>query len=214
MTTRRRQDAKVWKAEDFEFELGAPLSGDRAVATGDGGPLQGRRVALCVCGGIAAYRTPDLLRALRKAGASCICFCTPTALTFVTAQALEWAAAGPPVVDLDGRAAHIEAPGGVAIDLWLVAPATASTIAKLAVGISDNAVTTALCAAIGQLERGKTQIAVAPAMHGSMLNSITRSHLATLANLGVEILAPRGEDGKAKLPEPAELVAQVARLLN
>ncbi len=214
MTTRRRSAAKVWTAVDFEFDLGVPLDGDRAVATVEGGPLQGRRVALCVCGGIAAYRTPDLLRALRKAGASCVCYCTPTALTFVTAQAIEWAAASPPVVDLDGRAAHVEPPGGVAIDLWLVAPATASTLAKLALGIGDNAVSTALCAAIGQLERGQTRIAVAPAMHGAMLNSITRGHLATLANLGVEVLAPRGEDGKAKLAEPAVLVAQVARLMS
>ena len=196
-------------AADFDWPLGDELTGDRAVLS-SGAALAGRTIALVVCGGIAAYRSPDLLRALRREGATVRTFCTPASLHFVSRIALEWAGAVAPISDLDGAAAHI---ADERVDLWLVAPATASTLNKLAAGFADNAATTALSSAIGRMERGQTRIAVVPTMHGTMLNSITRESLARLANLGVDVVRPRLADGKALLPETPELLTTVVALL-
>ncbi|MCB9738204.1 MAG: hypothetical protein H6747_02980 [Deltaproteobacteria bacterium] len=196
---------EVRTADDFAWDLGAALDGDRAVRS-ESDALAGKVVALVVCGGIAAYRTPDLCRSLRRHGAEVRAYCTPAALQFVTETAIEWTALRPPVVRLGGDAAHVEQAD---VDLWLVAPASYSTLNKMAAGIADNAATTALATAIGRLERGASRILVAPTMHGDMLNSIVRASLAKLANLGVEVIPPRPRDGKALLPETVDLVAAV-----
>jgi phosphopantothenoylcysteine decarboxylase/phosphopantothenate--cysteine ligase len=202
--TRRR-----YQPEDFAWDLGTPLAGDRAVAASSDA-LAGKVVAVVVCGGIAAYRTPDLCRELRRHGAEVRVYCTPAALQFVTETAIEWTALRPPIVRLGGDAAHVEQGDA---DLWLIAPATYGTINKLAVGIADNAATTALAAALGRLERGDCQILLAPTMHGDMVHAILRENLARLANLGVQVLPPRPRDGKALLPETADLVAAVLAAL-
>lgn len=191
--------------DDFDWDLGAPLLGDRALAT-TGDQLAGRRIGLMICGGIAACRTPMLARALRREGAEVIPFVTPSALRFVTTTALAWCC-GRDVIDmLDDRAQHIDASG---MDLWLVAPATYSTIGKLAHGIADNAVTTTLASALGELHRGHTRMLIAPTMHGSMANVVLRANLSFLRDLGVGIIAPKGEDGKAKLPDDEALLQAV-----
>ena len=195
--------------DPFAWELGQPLDGDRAVqATSD--RLRGVRVGLCVTGGIAAFRTPGLARELRRAGAEVFAFATPAALQFVTVDALEWTTANPLVQALDGRAQHVAAP----LDVYLVAPATYSTLNKLAVGIADNAVTTTLAGALGRLEHGACRVVLAPTMHGSMVNRILRDHLGRLADLGCDVVTPLGRDGKALLPEDAVLVAAVAASLR
>ncbi|MFM7312896.1 MAG: flavoprotein, partial [Cyanobium sp.] len=102
--------------------------GDHAVPL-DSQHLLGRRVALVVSGGIAALRTPDLARALRRRGAEVTAFCTADALPFVGRQALEWASLNPLITSLTWRAEHLS--DGRPFDAWLVAPATANTIAKL-----------------------------------------------------------------------------------
>ena len=190
---------------DFCWDLGHPLPGDRALAE-TSHTLDGCVVGLMVCGGIAAYRTPGLVRELRRAGATVHVFATPTALQFVTADALEWTSLHTVVTALDGRAQHIETQP----DIYLVAPATYSTINKLAHGIADNAVTTALASALGLLEQKRVAVLIAPTMHGSMVNAILRESLAKLANLGCTVLAPRAQDGKAALPDDLTLVAAVA----
>ncbi len=195
--------------EQFRWELGTPLSGDRAVALGTD-DLAGKHIALCITGGIAAYRTPGLARALRRAGATVTAWLTPSAAHFVTRDSLEWTTLRPVIEDLDGKAQHVET--GV-VDLWLVAPATYSTINKMATGIADNAVTTALAGALGKVESSETRVAVAPTMHGSMVNAILRLSLARLTDLGVTVIPPRPRDGKALLPEDADLVDAVVALL-
>lgn len=196
-------------ADDFRWNLGELLPGDRAVAA-TSTRLQGKHIGLLVTGGIAAYRAPGLVRELRRAGAEVFVFLTPAAQQFVAKDALEWTSLHPLVTALDGRAQHVE----VALDAYLVAPATYSTINKVAVGVADNAVTTALASALGLLEQGRTQVLLAPTMHGSMVNPILRESLAKLANLGCRVIAPRAQDGKAALPDDAVLVDAVAAALN
>ncbi len=193
--------------EEFRWNLGEELSGDRALEA-TGSILAGRRLALLLTGSIAAFRAPGLIRELRRAGAADVfVYATPTALQFVARDTLEWTSLHPVVDALDGRAQHVELKD---VDAWLVAPATYSTIAKVAVGIADNAVTTALASAMGLLERGETAVLFAPAMHGTMVNQICRTNLARLADLGCQIVPPCGRDGKALLPDDATLIAAVA----
>ena len=173
--------------------------------------LQGRRIALVVTGGIAALRTPDLARALRRRGAEVTAFCTADALPFVGRQALEWATCRPVITALGWRAEHLS--DGEAFDAWLVAPATANTLAKLACGIADTPVSAALASALGRMERGQTQLLLAPTMHGSLHTSILTGHARRLAELGVHLIAPRDAYGKHNLPEAAVLVACVCRAL-
>lgn len=195
--------------DEFRWDLGKPLTGDRALQqTSD--RLAGVRLGLCVTGGIAAFRTPGLVRELRRAGAEVFPFVTPTALQFVTVDALEWTSLHPVVQALDGRAQHVES----ALDAYLVAPATYSTINKLAVGIADNAVTTTLASALGLLEQGRTRILLAPAMHGTMANAILRDSLTRLVGLGCTVVPPLGRDGKALLPDDATLVDAVAKAMG
>ncbi|HBU48023.1 MAG TPA: bifunctional phosphopantothenoylcysteine decarboxylase/phosphopantothenate--cysteine ligase CoaBC [Myxococcales bacterium] len=195
----------------FRWDLGRELPGDRdLLQTGNG--LEGLRVALCISGGIAAYRAPDLVRALRREGADVLVYATPEALRFVSREALEWCSLRPVIDRLDGKAQHIE--DSRQVDLYLVAPATYSTLNKLAWGFADNAVTTTLAGALGRLEAGTTQIMVAPTMHGSMVNSILRESLARLSDRGVKVLPPRSGAGKANLPDVAELVARCVRCLG
>ncbi len=197
------------KADDFKWQLGEPLVGDRAIRQ-TSERLAGQRVGLCVTGGIAAFRTPGLARELRRAGADVYAFVTPSALQFVTVDALEWTTLHPVVQALDGRAQHVETP----LDAYLVAPATYSTLNKLAAGIADNAVTTTLASALGLLERGSARVLLAPTMHGSMVNAILRANLARLGALGCQVIAPLGRDGKALLPDDAALVDAVAQSLG
>jgi phosphopantothenoylcysteine decarboxylase/phosphopantothenate--cysteine ligase len=196
-------------ADDFRWDLGQPLQGDRAVRT-VAARLAGKRIGLLVSGGIAAYRAPDVVRALRREGAEVYTFATPAALQFVTVDALEWTSLHPPVTALDGRAQHVERP----LDAYLVAPASYSTLNKLAHGIADNAVTTTLASALGLQEQGISRILLAPTMHGSMVNAILRQSLATLADLGCRVIPPRRGEGKAMLPETVDLVEAVVQALS
>lgn len=195
--------------DDFKWDLGRPLEGDRAIQT-TSSRLAGKRIGLMVTGGIAAYRAPGLVRELRRAGADVYVYVTPTALQFVTVDALEWTSLHPVVSALDGRAQHVEQP----MHLYLVAPASYSTINKVAAGIADNAVCTTLASALGLQEARKTLIMLAPTMHGSMVNAILRESLAKLGNLGCHLIVPRQQDGKAALHDDDVLVDAVAVALG
>ena len=113
------------------------------------------------------------------------------------------------IAGLGGEAEHVEHQP----DLWLLAPATYSTLNKVAVGIADNAVTTSLASALGRLEAGGAPVLVAPTMHGSMWNAILRGSLARLVDLGVRVVPPVGREGKATLPTDEVLVAAVVEAL-
>jgi len=197
------------RPEDFRWDLGELLQGDRALEP-TSGLLAQRRVALLVTGGIAAFRTPMLVRELRRAGADVQVYVTEAALQFVTPAALEWASLHPVLAVLDARAQHVE----LSHDVYVVAPATYSTINKVAQGIADNAVTTTLASALGLVEAGRAQILFAPAMHGTMVNAVLRQNLARLTELGCRIVPPLGRDGKALLPEDTVLVQAVADSLR
>ncbi len=198
----------------FDWEIAPPRStaiGDHAVPLLSS-HLQGRRIALVVCGGIAAYRAPEIARALRRHGAEVTAFCSPDALHYVGGQALEWATLRPLITSLSWRAEHLS--DSEPFDAWLVAPATFNTIGKLAHGIADTVVTSALASALGRLQRGETAVLMAPTMHGSLHTPILEDNCRRLQQLGVRFIPPRDAYGKHNLPAEGLLVAAVCRALS
>jgi phosphopantothenoylcysteine decarboxylase/phosphopantothenate--cysteine ligase len=168
-----------------------------------------RRVLLCVCGGIAAYKAVELVRRLQDAGADVQVAMTDSALRFVGAPSFQ-AVSGKPVRQSLWDEAAEAAMGHIELARWaeqvVVAPATANTIAKLAHGLADDLVTT-LCLAT------TAPIAIAPAMnHRMWTHPATQANVATLIARGVQVIGPDdgsmacGEFGPGRLTEPDAIV--------
>jgi phosphopantothenoylcysteine decarboxylase/phosphopantothenate--cysteine ligase len=172
-----------------------------------------RRVLLCVCGGIAAYKAVELVRRLRDAGAEVQVAMTAAAQRFVDAQSFQavshrtvrhslWDAAA------EAAKGHLELARWA--DLVIVAPATANTIAKLAHGLADDLVST-VCLAT------EAPLAIAPAMnHRMWLHPATQANVELLRTRGVQVLGPdtgllaEGESGPGRLREPEAIVSDLA----
>ena len=178
--------------------------------------LKGKCVLLCVTGGIAAYKIPNVASALRKAGAEVHVIMTQNATQFITPLTFETLTNNRCVVDTFARdfqydVTHISL--AQAADLILIAPATADVIAKLAHGIADDMLTTVVLAA-------KCKKLVSPAMNTAMLeNPITQDNIATLKRYGFEIIPPASgllacqAVGSGKMPEPEVLLDHIAHHL-
>ncbi len=170
--------------------------------------LKGKKIVLAVTGSIAAVETVKLARELRRRGAEVIAVMSNDATKIIHPNALEFATDNEVITEIR-RAEHVKLLGlnGIA-DLLLIAPATANTISKIANGIADTPPTLMALTALGS---GK-KIVVAPAMHKAMFDAIA-DNLAKLRDLGVEIVPPRIEDGKAKLASVDEICLFVERSL-
>ena len=178
--------------------------------------MQGKRILLGVTGGIAAYKSPDLVRRLRERGADVQVVMTASARQFVTPltfQAVSGRAVRTDLWDPAAEAAmgHIELARWA--DLVLIAPASAGFIARLAAGQADDLLTT-LCLAT------EAPIALAPAMNRVMwANAATRANVATLLSRSVQIFGPAqgdqacGEVGAGRMLEPLELAERAAHLV-
>jgi phosphopantothenoylcysteine decarboxylase/phosphopantothenate--cysteine ligase len=187
------------------------------------------RILLGVSGGIAAYKSLELARLATVAGHGVRVLMTETAGRFVGAASFE-GIVGAPVLSSEferdpmGGAfpgdprpehdpiGHLEVVANC--DAFLVAPASANTIAKLAAGMADSMLTTSFLACTAPR-------LVAPAMNDRMYaDAATRANLETLRDRGVEVIDPgegrlasRGEFGKGRLPDPADLLARIEAVL-
>jgi phosphopantothenoylcysteine decarboxylase / phosphopantothenate---cysteine ligase len=177
--------------------------------------MQGKRIVLGVTGGIAAYKSPDLVRRLRERGAEVQVVMTEAAREFVTATTFQAVSGRAVRTDLWDAAAEA-AMGHIELARWahvvLIAPATADFLARLATGQPNDLLTT-LCLAT------EAPVAVAPAMnHVMWSNAATRANMATLQQRGIHILGPGsgdqacGEIGEGRMLEPLELVDKVGGL--
>lgn len=175
------------------------------------------RILLGVTGGIAAYKSPDLVRRLRERGAEVQVVMTEGARQFVTPLTFQ-AVSGREVRDSLWDASAEAAMGHIELARWadavLIAPATAEFIAKLAQGRADDLLTT-LCLATA------SPVSVAPAMNQQMwANEATQANISTLRGRGVVVLGPGsgdqacGETGEGRMLEPAELAAAVLESLS
>ncbi|HEY1077482.1 MAG TPA: bifunctional phosphopantothenoylcysteine decarboxylase/phosphopantothenate--cysteine ligase CoaBC [Fontimonas sp.] len=178
--------------------------------------LKNRRILLGVSGGIAAYKAADLVRRLKEFGAEVQVVATENALRFVgaqTFQAVSGQAVRSSLWDESAEAAmgHIELARWP--DLILIAPASANTIARLALGQADDLLST-LCLATDR------PMAIAPAMNRLMwANPATQANVQTLRQRGVQILGPGsgeqacGETGDGRMLEPLQIREAVCALL-
>jgi phosphopantothenoylcysteine decarboxylase/phosphopantothenate--cysteine ligase len=174
--------------------------------------LAGKTIVVAVTGSIAAVRAVDLIRDLIRRGAAVHCVISSAAEQILHPYALEYASGNPVVREITGKVEHVQFCGvGGAADLLLVAPATANTIGKMACGIDDTPVTTFATTALGS---GKS-VAVVPAMHEAMYrHPAVLKNLETLRQMGVCLIDPRLEEGKAKIADNAAIVWEVERLLG
>jgi phosphopantothenoylcysteine decarboxylase/phosphopantothenate--cysteine ligase len=178
--------------------------------------MKGKRILLGVTGGIAAYKSADLVRRLLERGAEVQVVMTAGAQRFVTPTTFQAVSGRPVRTDLWDAAAeaamgHIELARWA--DLVLVAPASAHFLARLAHGLADDLLST-LCLAT------TAPIAVAPAMNQQMwLNAATRANVALLTERGVRVLGPGvgdqacGEAGPGRMLEPVQIADDVQALL-
>ena len=172
---------------------------------------------LGVTGSIAAHKAVDLASLLTKDGFSVHVVMTADALRFITPLPFKTMSRHPVVTDLydeeEGwKPAHIELADNA--DLLLIAPATANTLAKLAHGLADDALT---CIALAL--QPKAKILIAPAMNGKMWrHAATQQNVATLKARGVEFIGPDegllscGYEGVGRL-RPVEKIVERARAL-
>jgi phosphopantothenoylcysteine decarboxylase/phosphopantothenate--cysteine ligase len=177
--------------------------------------LEGRTVVLAVAGSIAAVKSVELARELIRHGAQVVPVMSEAATRILHPDALEFATGRKPIVRLSGQVEHVQLLGDVPgkADLLLVAPATANTVSKMALGIDDTPITTCATVAFGT----KTPVVVAPAMHEAMLDHpIVTAHQQTLVDkLGVTWVEPLREEKKAKLADVEAIVeAVIHRLAN
>ncbi|MGA2665320.1 MAG: bifunctional phosphopantothenoylcysteine decarboxylase/phosphopantothenate--cysteine ligase CoaBC [Nitrososphaerales archaeon] len=177
-----------------------------------GGELEGKRIVLGVTGSVASVEAPQLARELIRHGADVTAVMTPAAEKLIRADLLEWATGNPVIRELSGRTEHVrllgESPERAA--LLLVAPCTANTISKIALGIDDTPVTTFASMAIGS----GVPVLVCPAAHEPMYrNAAVLGNIERLKAMGVEVVEPRIEEGKAKIADRRSIVLAVLRLL-
>src|SRR3984893_834988 len=179
--------------------------------------LSGKTIVLGVSGGIAAYKSAEIVRALVTRGANVRVMMTRNATEFITPLTLQTLAQSPVATDTfdltqESQIGHIRLADSA--DAVVIAPATADVIAKAATGIADDIVTTVLLAT-------QAPVAFAPAMNVHMYAHPTvAENLAKLKARGVTIVEPAegelacGYQGKGRLPDPAFIVEELERILS
>ncbi len=175
--------------------------------------LEGKKIALCITGSVAASESVALARNLMRHGAEVYCVMSHSAQKIVHPYLLEWATGNEVITELTGQIEHVTLAGKHPdhVDLVLIAPSTANTIGKIANGIDDTPVTTLASSAIG----AGIPLLIVPAMHESMYDhpAVTKN-LDYLREIEVEIVAPRIEEAKAKIPSVETITEAVFKALT
>src|SRR5260370_14753198 len=181
------------------------------------GALNGKTIVLGVCGGIAAYKSAELVRLLVTSGANVRVMMTRNATEFITPLTLQTLSSNPVATDTfsltqESEIGHIRLADSA--DAIVIAPATADVIAKASVGIADDFLTTVLLAT-------RAKVAFAPAMNVHMYEHPTvAENLVRLRAPGATIIYPAegalacGYEGMGRLPDPAIIVAAIERMLS
>ncbi|MGI5901272.1 MAG: bifunctional phosphopantothenoylcysteine decarboxylase/phosphopantothenate--cysteine ligase CoaBC [Desulfitobacteriia bacterium] len=174
--------------------------------------FDGKRILLGVTGGIAAYKSVEIVSSLRQLGSEIKVIMTEAATKFVTPLTFQRVAAGPVYIDMFAEpktwdVEHISLAKWA--DVVLVAPASANTLAKMAFGIADNQLSTTLLAT-------KAPIFVAPAMNPAMYqNPATQKNIELLKERGVRFIGPDrgflacGDQGEGRMSEPEFILAEL-----
>ncbi|MBW3595448.1 MAG: bifunctional phosphopantothenoylcysteine decarboxylase/phosphopantothenate--cysteine ligase CoaBC [Actinobacteria bacterium] len=187
---------------------------DRSPVADVAAALQGKKVLLCVTGGIAAYKVAYVARGLAQSGADVRVIMTRSAERFVGAQTFASLTGNKVYTELFGEGPdvpHVELARGA--DLAIVAPATANSVAKMALGIADDLFSATLLTV-------RCPIVVAPAMHTEMWeNAATQHNVHLLLERGVIVVGPvsgalsSGDEGPGRMVEPDEILGAAAEVL-
>ena len=179
--------------------------------------LLNRHVLVGICGGIASYKAVELVSRLQQAGALVDVIMSERAEEFVRPLTFSTMSHRPVYTDLwepSGRAAETHIALGEEAEVFVILPATANTLAKLAHGIADNMLTAVALAT-------KAPLVLAPAMHHTMYtHPATQANLATLRERGAYIIEPEvgrlasGEVGVGRLPETGVLLGAIQLVLG
>ena len=178
--------------------------------------LTGKEIVLGVTGGIAAYKAAEVVSRLRKMGASVHVIMTENARQFIAPLTLETLSGNPVVYDTFERPATWEVEH-IALakraEVFVIAPATANILAKMACGIADDMLSTTVLAT-------KAPVLVAPAMNTGMWTApATRQNVETLRQRGVCFVGPEagflacGDEGSGRMSEPAAIVEAIEAIL-
>lgn len=186
--------------------------------------LKGRKILLGVSGGIAAYKICELVRLFKKNEAEVRVIMTPSAVNFVSPVTLSALSGNRVLLNMfpdvnpdktetvETKTWHIYT--GLWADVFLIAPATANTIAKIAHGLSDNFLTSTVLAS-------RCPVIVAPSMDEDMyLNEVTQSNISKLKEYGYEIIEPEsgelasGLEGIGRMPEPQTILEFLSDFLK
>ncbi|MBQ6631034.1 MAG: bifunctional phosphopantothenoylcysteine decarboxylase/phosphopantothenate--cysteine ligase CoaBC, partial [Romboutsia sp.] len=179
--------------------------------------LKDKTVVIGVSGGIAVYKTLDVISRLKKLGVNVNVIMTKSATEFVTPLSFQSLSQNYVVCDMfeDPKTWDVEHISlAKRADLFLIAPATANVIGKMANGIADDMLTTTVMAT-------KAKVLIAPAMNTNMFeNPIVQRNITTLKELGYNFVEPEsgrlacGDTGKGKLASPETIVEEVVKLLS
>ncbi|HMQ79227.1 MAG TPA: bifunctional phosphopantothenoylcysteine decarboxylase/phosphopantothenate--cysteine ligase CoaBC [Ignavibacteria bacterium] len=185
--------------------------------------LLGKKILLGISGGIAAYKCCELVRLYKKSGAEVKVIMTPSALNFVSPVTLSALSGNEVMINMfpevdPNRSETVETKTwhiytGMWADVFVIAPATANTIAKIVHGISDNFLTATVLSA-------RSPVLISPAMDEDMyLNEATSRNVSALKELGYWVIEPEsgelasGLSGIGRLPEPETIYRHTAQLL-
>lgn len=181
------------------------------------GVLTGKTIVLGVTGGIAAYKSCEIVSRLRKAGAKVHVIMTKNACEFVTPLTFETLSNHPCVTDTFARPERWEVEHvalAKAADLFVIAPATANIMAKMAHGIADDMLSTTVLAT-------RATVLLAPAMNTGMWDAkATQENLQVLKARGIEFVGPEGgflacgDVGAGRMSEPVQIVEKITELLS
>ena len=167
--------------------------------------LSGKRIVLCVAGSVAAYKAIELARLLMRHGADVRCVTSNAVTKLIQPDYFKWATGNEVITKLTGELEHIRLADYNQSDLIIVYPGTANTLGKLANGIDDTPISTVLTVGFGS----KIPILMCLAMHESMYdNSAVKKNIKFLKNK-IEFQLPQLIEGKAKAPEPEDVLQYV-----
>ena len=168
--------------------------------------LSGKKIIIASSASISIYRIPDLIRDLKREGASVVSAMSQQAVSMIGQTIMEWATGNPAVTKITGNIEHISMFDENTI--LLVAPASYNTIGKMANGISDSIPSLFFSYALGH----GNKIVVVPAMHRDMFeNPVNKENIEKLKKLGVLVVDPEFDETKAKIADNDRIIDYVCR---
>ena len=172
-----------------------------------GTELTGKNIVLCVAGSVAAYKSIELARLLMRHGANVKCVMSNASTKLIKPDYMKWATGNNVITKLTGDMEHIELADYKRSDLLIVYPSTANTLGKLATGIDDTPISTVLTVAFGS----KIPIIMGLAMHRSMYENAAVKKNMNFLKKKIDFVSPQMIEGKAKAPEPDDMLSFVLK---